>query len=129
MNDATAAVEAPPRRGRRGYFLPGAIALAALLLIGVAVGAGDLSHPAPHTLRGPDVASQISLGVQAQQNSRTAPTVDCPASEPVKQGVTFRCALSTGPGGATRVVTVTEVDGRGNLRWSLAPVGSPAPPK
>src|SRR5579875_2331816 len=64
LTAAAGGAPAPRARSRRGYFLPGAIALAALLLIGAAVGAGDLSHPSPRTLRGADVAAQISLGVQ-----------------------------------------------------------------
>lgn len=107
----------PARRPRRGYFLPGFIALAALLAIGLAVGAGDLSHPAPQTLNGPDVASQIALGVQSQLDESTPPPVSCPAHEPVKAGYRFDCELGGGP--APRTVAVTEVDGRGRLHWSL----------
>ncbi|HET9077857.1 MAG TPA: DUF4333 domain-containing protein [Acidimicrobiales bacterium] len=114
----------PPARRRRGYFLPGAIALAALLLIGAAVGAGDLSHPAPRTLRGTDVAAQISLGVQAQQNDRVPPQVTCPRSEPVRAGYSFDCTLLAGHRPPV-TVAVTEVDGRGRLHWSLG-VAAPA---
>lgn len=106
------------RRGRRGYFLPGAIALVALLVIGGAVGAGDLSHPAPRTLNGPDVASQIALGVQSEQNDQAPPRVDCPPTEPVRAGLRFDCVLVPASGGPV-TVAVTEVDGRGRLHWSL----------
>lgn len=122
--------QAPPsassgRRGRRGYFLPGAIALAALLLIGGAIGAGDLVHPAPSRLRGPEIASQIALGVQVQQNSATAPHVTCPAVEPVRIGYHFDCTLVAGRG-APVTVAVTEFNGRGGLHWSL---GAAQPPQ
>ena len=108
-------------RGRRGYFLPGTIALLALLAIGGAVGAGDLSHPAPHTLSGNDVASEIALGIESAQGLRQPPSVSCPTAEPVRAGLRFTCteAAGGGGGGAARPVAVTEIDNRGHLRWSL----------
>jgi hypothetical protein len=111
---------APPTdtpRPRRGYFLPGVIALGALIVIGLSVGAGDLEHPAPTTLDGSEIAAQIALGVQAQENASHPPTVTCPAREPVRAGVRFQCHL--GRPGPT--VYVTEVDGRGRVHWSLTP--------
>lgn len=112
---------APPTRpsGRRGkgYFLPGGIALIALLAIGVVfVGAGDLQHPVPTELSGADIASQIALSIQAEQNARSLPAVTCPAQEPVRAGLPFRCSLA---GPSARPVYVTEVDGRGRIRWSF----------
>ena len=109
-----------PSRGRRGkgYFLPGFIALIALLIIGLFVGAGDLAHPAPKSLTGTDVAYQISLGVQAQQNSAAPPAVTCP-NEPVQQGLHFTCRLQPAGGGPSRPVAVTEVDARGRVSWTL----------
>jgi hypothetical protein len=105
-----------PARGRRGYFLPGVIALVALLGIGLLWGAGDLEHPAATNLAGPDVAAQISLGIQAQENATRPPSVSCPAKEPVHQGQTFDCTVAGSP---PRLVHVTEVDGRGRLQWSF----------
>lgn len=130
-DDAPGPAQASPkasgaRRGRRGYFLPGAIALAALLLIGGAIGAGDLFHPAPSRLRGPEVASQIALGVQVQQNRASAPRVTCPAVEPVRTGYRFDCTLVAGRGSPV-IVAVTEVNGRGGLHWSLGPPHTAAP--
>ena len=104
-------------RPRRGYFLPGLIALTVLLAIGVAAGAGDLEHRPPPSLLGTDVAQELSVGIQAQQGG-AEPTVTCPAREPVRRGLAFTCRTG-GPHG--RVVQVTEVDGRGHLRWSLGP--------
>ncbi len=111
----------PPGRRGKGYFLPGSIALVVLLAIGLFVGAGDLQHPAPRTLVGSDIASQISLGIQAQQNSTHAPSVTCPAREPVRPGYRFVCALAGRSGAPARAVYVTEIDGRGQVRWSLTP--------
>ena len=122
-----------PPRPRRGYFLPGAIALGALLLIGGAVGAGDLAHPAPHTLSGPDMAAEISLGIETAQGLSQPPPVSCPAREPVRDGLQFTCTTAAHPAsvpgslpGSVPVsvpVYVTEIDGRGHLRWSLTPPG------
>jgi Domain of unknown function (DUF4333) len=107
----------PPRR-RRGYFLPGIIALAALLAIGAAIGAGDLSHPAPKTLGGPDVASELAFGIEGQVGATSPPPVSCPATVPVRDGYRFRC--TTILHGSPRPVAVVEIDTRGHLRWSLA---------
>lgn len=110
--------ERPSRRGK-GYFLPGAIALVALLAIGLFfVGGGDLEHPAATELTGSDIASQIALAIQAQENAPAAPSVTCPAREPVRQGRRFVCTLHGTP---DRTVYVTEVDGRGRVRWSFTP--------
>jgi hypothetical protein len=110
---------APPPRARRGYLLPGVIALVVLVAIGAAVGAGDLDHSRPNTLHGPDMAQQLALGIQAQQGWRTLPDVRCPATEPVRDGWQFACRLvGSGP---DRSVQVTEIDSRGHLRWRIGP--------
>jgi len=115
---ASAAPAGPVVRKRRGYFLPGTIALIALLGLGLFVGAGDLQHRAPTVLHGPDLAGQIALAVQAQQGSRSTPTVTCPPTEPVRQGLTFQCRLAGHP---DRTLVVTEVDGRGRISWAFRP--------
>jgi hypothetical protein len=108
---------APAPRPRRGYLVPGAIALVVLVAIGAALGAGDLDHSRPSTLHGPDVAHELALGIQAQQRSHALPDVRCPATEPVRAGWQFACQLiGIGP---DRSVQVTEIDSRGHLRWRL----------
>jgi Domain of unknown function (DUF4333) len=92
--------------------------LAVLVAIAIAVGAGDLSHPAPRTLSGSDVESQLALGIQAQRGGAQLPRVRCPTSEPVEAGHSFSCMLDAA--GAPVVLNVVEVDGRGRLRWTLA---------
>lgn len=106
-----------PDSGRRGkgYFLPGTIALLALLGLGLFVGAGDLSHPAPRTLDGPTIAAQIALGIQTEESAAQAPTVSCPPVEPVREGLRFTCTAGSH---SARTVYVTEVDGRGRVSWS-----------
>jgi hypothetical protein len=89
-----------------------------LLLIGGAVGAGDLVHSAPRSLSGPDLSSEIALGIQAAQGLEQPPPVSCPAHEPVRVGLAFKCIETTTDQG-DRPVYVTEIDGRGHLRWSF----------
>jgi len=113
-----AGTPAKPRRSRRGYFLPGVIALAALLGIGTAFGAGDLVHQAPRVLSGPEVASQVELGLQAELNSVNQPYVTCPSSEPVKAGLTFTC-FERPRSGPARPISVSEIDARGQLQFGL----------
>lgn len=106
----------PSSRRGKGYFLPGTIALVALLGLGLFVGAGDLQHPAATTISGSEIAAQISLGIQAQGTLRSPPQVTCPRQEPVRQGLRFQCTLEGRP---DKPVYVIEVDGRGRVRWSL----------
>lgn len=111
------ATAAGPRRNR---FVPGVIALAALLAIGIIFGAGaDLTHPSPHSLSGRDISSQIELGIQTEKGLTNLPTVTCPSSEPVKAGLSFECSVTGLPRAGASNVEVTEVDGRGHLRWQL----------
>jgi hypothetical protein len=110
--------EAPARRARRGYFGPAIIAMAVLLAIAAAVGAGDLAHPAPTKLNGLDVESEIALGLQVEQRWATPPVLACPPQEPTRAGLTFTCSVNHG--GQNRTVTVTELDGRGHLSWQLS---------
>lgn len=106
-------------RRRRGYWVPAVIAMIVLLAIAFAAGAGDLSHRAPRTLNGPDVADQIATAIQVSERSSTPPNVRCPASEPVRAGFTFDCTVARGHG--RQQIHVTEQDGRGRLGWTLGP--------
>ena len=107
----------PPARSGRGYWLPGLIAMVALLIIAGAIGAGDLEHRSPGRLAGSDVAQQLALGMQAQAGSSALPEVHCPASEPVRNGWTFVCTEVRA--GVSRPIQVTEIDSRGHLRWRV----------
>ena len=111
-----AAPDVQPKR--RGYLLPGLIALAARVTIGLIFGAGDLSHPAYTSINGPDIEQQIAQAMQVEQNIGTAPEVTCPRREPVRAGLTFDCTARTPTG--EQVVHVTEIDSRGEIRWSLS---------
>jgi hypothetical protein len=124
---APAVAEGPKGRRRRGYWIPGLIALAVLLGIGLAFGAGDLVHGGPTTLAGPEIARDLAQAIQASEGTPSPPTVHCPHSEPAKAGLQFVCTV-TGAGagagagaaagaGAKRTVHVTETNGRGGLSW------------
>ena len=113
------AASRPRGKSKRGYFLPGVIALAALLAIATAFGGGDLYHQPPSSLAGPDVASQIALAIQAEKNIVSAPSVTCPANEPVRAGLVFYCVETPSGNGPPVTVTVRETDQRGNLSWTL----------
>jgi Domain of unknown function (DUF4333) len=91
--------------------------MAVLLLIAVAVGAGDLDHSAPSVLQGPDIATQIGLGIQAREGAATAPDVHCPNREPVRSGWKFQCSVQQA--GETVAVEVVELDQHGRLSWHL----------
>jgi hypothetical protein len=107
----------PSSRHRRGYWVPGLIAMSVLLVIAVAVGAGDLDHSAPRVLQGPDIASQIALGIQTQEGTASTPDVHCPKSEPVRARWQFECSLERA--GKTVPVQVVELDQHGQLSWHL----------
>jgi hypothetical protein len=116
---AAAGPPGPPPRRRRGYWIPGLIAMAALLAIALALGAGDLDHHKPTVLHGTEVAREIALAIQVQERTHAAPDVRCPASAPVQVGYRFVCtALRAGSTGLTHV-DVQEIDSRGHLRWQL----------
>jgi hypothetical protein len=68
-------------------------------------------------LNGSDVASQIALALQVQQRSSGPPTVECPGPQPVRAGWAFNCTMAGRSGPET--IHVIEVDGRGNLRWTI----------
>jgi hypothetical protein len=109
-----------PSKPRRGYFLPGIIALAFLVVLGVVLGGGDLQHPASSTVDGPAIAGQIAQAIQAVRNTHDTPVVTCPAREPVRQGLRFQCSAN-GAGLDHQVVYVVESGDRGEVQWSLTP--------
>jgi Domain of unknown function (DUF4333) len=107
---------------RRGYLGPGIIALAALAVIALIINFVGLAPSSPRTLSRTDAATLISQGLQAQQGGSARPQVSCPADEPVRAGMAFRCTLHH-PDGSSQPIQVTETDSRGDIRFAL--VGSP----
>jgi Domain of unknown function (DUF4333) len=95
--------------------------MAALLGIGLALGAGDLDHRTTSGLHGADVAQQLALAIQAENESHTPPDVTCPATEPVRSGLQFSCTIQAS--GSSQVIHVEETDGRGHLSWQIGQPG------
>jgi hypothetical protein len=93
-----------------------------LLLMALALGAGDLDHQTPRSLDGPEVAGQVATWLQARQGLEAPPKVLCPASEPIRVGLTFDC--STKRAGVTATVQAVELNSQGQLK--LAILGAPS---
>jgi Domain of unknown function (DUF4333) len=106
----------PPAR-RRGYWIPALIAMAVLLAIGLAFGAGDLDHRSPSTLAGSEITQYLAQGIQAKEGTHTPPDVRCPDREPVRAGLRFVCTVTEA--GTSRPVHVVEIDRRGTLSWRI----------
>lgn len=110
---------AAPARPRRGYWVPGLIALAFLVTLSVVfVLVGVVSHVG-RTLPGPVVANDLALDLESGGHT---PAVHCPAEEPRRAGVVFECTADT-PGGPRRTIRVTETSERGGFRYRLLPAG------
>src|ERR1700722_10017793 len=94
-------------RPKRGYLVPGIIALGVCAALGVIIDvAGLQSHTASH-LAGADVEVLVSQSLQAATGQHSPPQVRCPAEEPRRAGVTFDCTLLRA-GRPPAVITVTE---------------------
>ncbi len=107
-----------PARPRRGYWVPGLIAMTFLVVVSVVfVLVGVQSHVG-RTLQGPVVAEELSLDLQT---AGSTPLVRCPSEEPLRPGLVFYCTESAG-GGPERI-RVTETSERGGFSYRLAPAG------
>ena len=83
------------RRGpsRRGYLVPGLIALAFLAALALVINWAGLSHPRPRTLSRSDAQTLLSQALQVQLGDASPPQVRCPGAEPVRAGWRFTCHL------------------------------------
>lgn len=108
----------PAAGSRRGYFVPGLIALLALVGLGAAFNIGGLDHQRPSRLDGAQVASTVAQGLQAQRRLPSPPSITCPPSEPVRAGLRFSCRWQEPRG--TRTVQVTELGDRGQFRFTVS---------
>lgn len=97
-------------RGKRGYFIPGLIALAVLLAGGAVATAGGLSHASPSRLDGTHLGTLIAENYQNNHQLASPPPVRCPTNEPVAAGHHFVCQLLRTKGGPL-TVDVTETGG------------------
>jgi hypothetical protein len=78
-------------------------------------------HTTPRSLAGPDVATLIAQGMQAQSGAHQPPQIRCPATEPVRAGLDFDCQLQTAAG--LRTVAVHETSAQGEFTWRV--LGAP----
>ena len=93
--------------------------MAVLALIAIVINFTALTHHDPAKLVGPDVATRLSQAIQAQEGTSTPPQVECPGTEPVRNGYTFTCTLIRG--GHRQVIRVHETSDQGRFTWSLPP--------
>ncbi len=110
------AAPAPKRVTKRGYWLPGLIALTFLILAALVINFVGLRHTDPRMLHGRDVETQLAENLQAVGGSAQPPEVSCPSSEPVRKGLVFTCVVHRGSGLSTLVVT--ETDNRGAYKYA-----------
>lgn len=123
MTHAASATSAAQPRPRRGYLVPGLIALVVLAAIAVVVNFVGLQSRTPRTLAGSEAATLISQQLQAAHQEATPPDVTCPASEPLRAGVVFRCVLHR-TGQPPVGLRVTELAGGTLSVRQLAPSGT-----
>ncbi|MCU4184713.1 DUF4333 domain-containing protein [Acidiferrimicrobium sp. IK] len=112
------------RPARRGYLVPGLIALAVLAVLAVGIDLIGLRHPTPKALNGPDVATLIAQDMQTRTGASQPPQITCPASEPVRAGLEFDCRLHQA--GGVRTIQVRETSAEGAFGWSELPASSVA---
>jgi hypothetical protein len=108
-------------RPKRGYLVPGIIALVVCATIGIVIDLAGLQSRTPSTLAGRQLDALVSQSLQATHPQRTPPQVRCPATEPERTGLVFDCSLVR-PGRHDGVIRVTELSGSGTLHIS-APTG------
>lgn len=122
VHDPSAQTGSRSKRSKRGYFIPGLIALVVLAAGGGVANFAGLDHAAPHRLAGPDVETFLGQAIEAQNHLASAPSIRCPGSEPVRVGLSFTCTWQRADG--NRPVTVTEIDARGQFRFSVGRAGA-----
>jgi hypothetical protein len=99
-------------RPKRGYLLPGTIALFVCAAIAVVIDLAGLQTHTPHVLAGQDVEQYLQENLQT---TSSPPAVHCPADEPLRTGLTFTCIV-TPTGGTARAVRITEISDNGSFR-------------
>jgi Domain of unknown function (DUF4333) len=122
VHDQSGEAGSKSRRSKRGYFIPGLIALVVLAVGGGLANFAGIDHAGPNRLAGPDVETFLGQAIEAQDHLASAPSIRCPASEPVRVGLTFTCTWQRAAG--NRPVTVAETDARGQFRFSVGRGGT-----
>ena len=109
-----------PTPPRRGYLVPGIIALLVLAVIAVVIDVAGLQSHTPTTLAGSQIAQDVSEALQAAQQHATSPDVRCPAEEPLRVGLVFDCTLLRS-GRPPETIRVTERTKSGTLHIQPLP--------
>ncbi len=107
-------------RPKRGYLLPGTIALVVCAVIAIAIDVAGLQSHTPSSLPGRQVEAFISQGLQYAHPQASPPQVRCPADEPLRAGYAFDCVLVTA-GRTPATIRVTETSARGTFRYAPPP--------
>jgi hypothetical protein len=99
-------------RPKRGYLLPGTIALVVCAVIAVVIDLAGIQSRTPSSLAGRQVEAYLSQSLQYLHPQAAPPQVRCPANEPLRAGLSFDCSLlAAGRPPATIVVTETSASG------------------
>jgi hypothetical protein len=104
-----------PARPKRGYLLPGTIALVVCAVIATVIDLAGLQSRTPSSLAGRQVETFLSQSLQANHPQQDPPQVRCPAEEPLRAGLSFDCTLLSG--GRPVSIQVTETSGHGTFRY------------
>ena len=110
---------AAPARPRRGYWVPGFIAMTFLVVVSVAFVLVGLQSRIGRSLQGPVVAGVLALDLET---GGTTPAVHCPREEPLRPGIAFDCSVR-GPHRLAATVRVTETSSTGSFRYRLLATG------
>jgi hypothetical protein len=103
-------------RPKRGYLLPGTIALVVCAAIATVIDVTGIQSHTPSSLPGSQVATFLSQSLQYTHPQATPPQVRCPADEPLRAGLSFRCVLVR-PGHPDADILVTETSAHGTFRY------------
>ncbi|HLI00535.1 MAG TPA: DUF4333 domain-containing protein [Acidimicrobiales bacterium] len=114
----SAPADTRPLPRRKGYLLPGAIALVVLAAIAVVIDVAGLQSRVPRTLNGAATAQQVAQAIETRQGLTSAPSVHCPASEPVRAGLVFYCTLDR-EGHARQWVRISEYSNAGDYHVAV----------
>jgi hypothetical protein len=115
-----AAAPGTRRRPKRGYLLPGTIALVVCAVIGVGIDLAGIQSHAPSNLAGGQVEAFLSQSLQYTHPQASPPQVRCPADEPLRTGYTFDCTLVK-DGRSAGLIRVTETSATGTFSYQPPP--------
>jgi hypothetical protein len=110
------------RPPRRGYLVPGVIALVVCAALAVVIDLVGLQSHTPTTLVGSEIATDISQAIQSSRGDTSPPEVRCPASEPMRAGTAFDCTLLQA-GRPPTPIRVSETGSTGGFHFVVGRTG------